>query len=84
VRVQVCQDESDWFRLRLCVRPFVGGGEGLVEVVLDGGGGAAASRAEVDEYVGPEGAAELGGQEAGYDLGRRGALQEGNLSWWLV
>jgi hypothetical protein len=52
---------------------------GVVEVALDGGRGAAAAGAEVDEDVGGESVAEVGVQEAGDDLGGGGGLEEGDL-----
>jgi hypothetical protein len=52
---------------------------GVVEVALDGGRGAAAAGAEVDEDVGGVGVAEVGAEEAGDDLGGGGGLEEGDL-----
>jgi hypothetical protein len=85
--VQVGQDELHRFLPRLLLLVVVvlilggggGGGEqGLVEMLLDGGRGAAAAGAEVDEGVAVQ-VGEVSYEEAGYDLGRRGWLEERDL-----
>lgn len=57
-----------------------GRGDGLVEVLLDGGGGPAAAGAKVDKDVVADRGGEVAGKEAGGELGGRGSLEEGNLT----